>query len=327
MKFPTKCVDQLEAMNIKIESIRKEDSYFNNNIRFSILIKRLEDLVFPTVGSITYAYRLERSCSIVIRVFNKKNKDYDFYSAMIDLNKFLLKDQPKKYSDNFELKKYLAYSLNKNDNSKNGLWMPYCLLLNNEKNKNKALYNQQECMDKFIETYGLPEEFKSEIMNEIINKIRYLINHKVTKKPSYQYSNKSVKMSETDGWLLDYHNESEEDNTDKQQDKSNQSFLNITSTRGLFMDATLSKDENDPEEILELLLKNDTDRYPIYSCPEPAGIMVESDKLQLAFEKMAEYDKETLESVHEYNLAYENETEESISEASMLANSLIIKKL
>ncbi len=42
---------------------------------------------------------------------------------------------------------------------------------------------------------------------------------------------------------------------------------------------------------------------------------------------MAEYDKETLESVHEYNLIYENETEESISEASILANSLIIKKL
>ena len=121
MKFPTKCIDQLKAMNIKIKSTRKEDSYFNNNIRFSILIKRLEDLVFPTVGNITYAYRLERSYSIVIRVFNKKNKDYDFYSAMIDLNKFLLKDQPKKYSDNFELKKYLAYSLNKNDIGKDSL--------------------------------------------------------------------------------------------------------------------------------------------------------------------------------------------------------------
>lgn len=72
MKFPTKCVDQLKAMNIKIESTRKEDSYFNNNIRFSILIKRLEDLVFPTVGNRTYAYRLERSYGIAIRVFNKK---------------------------------------------------------------------------------------------------------------------------------------------------------------------------------------------------------------------------------------------------------------
>ena len=326
MKFPTKCIDQLKAMNIKIEPIRKEDSYFNN-IRFSILIKRLEDLVFPTVGNITYAYRLERSYSVVVRVFNKKNKDYDFYSAMIDLNKFLLKDQPKKYSDNFELKKYLAYSLNKNDNSEDSLWMPYCLLLNNEKNKNKALYNQQDSMDKSIETYGLPEEFKSEIMNEIINKIRYLINHKVAKKPSYQYSNQNTKMSETDGWLLDYHNQSEEDNTNKQQDRQDQFFLNTTSTRGFFIDAILSKDENDPEEILELLLKNDTDRYPIYSCPEPAAIMVELDKIQLAFERMAEYDKETLKSVQEYNLAYENETEESVSEASVLANSLIIKKL
>lgn len=196
-----------------------------------------------------------------------------------------------------------------------------------KRTKNKVLYNQQEAMDKSIETYGLPEEFKSEIMNEIINKIRYLINHKVTKKPSYQYSNQNTKMSETDGWLLDYHNQSEEDNTNKQQDKWNQFFLNTTSTRGLFIDATLPKDENDPEEILELLLKNDTDRHPIHSCPEPAGIMVELNKIQLAFERMAEYDKETLKSVHEYNLAYKNETEESISEASILANSLIIKKL
>lgn len=257
----------------------------------------------------------------------KKNKDYDFYNAIIDLNKFLLKDQPKKYSDNFELIKYLAYSLNKNDNSEDSLLMSYCLLLNNEKNKNKALYNQQEDMDKSIETYGLPEEFKSEITNEIINKIRYLINHKVTKKPIYQYSNKNTKMSETDGWLLDYHNQSEEDNTYKQQDRWNQSFLNTTSTRGFFIDATLSKDENDPEEILELLLKNDTDRYPVHSCPKPGAIMVELDIVQLAFKRMAEYDKETLKSVHEYNLVYENETEESISEASILANSLIIKKL
>ena len=327
MKFPTKCVDQLRAMNIKIESVRKEDSYFNNNIRFSILIKRLEDLVFPAVGNITYAYRLERSYSVVVRVFNKKNKDYDLYSAMIDLNKFLLKDQPKKYSDNFELKKYLAYSLNKNDNSEDSLWMPYYLLLNNEKNKNRALYHQQEAMDKSIETYGLPEEFKSEIMNEIINKIRYLINHKVTKKPSYQYSSQNIKMSETYGWLLDYHNQSEEDNTNKQQDKWNQFFLNTTSTRGFFIDDTLSKDENDPEEILELLFKNDTDRYPIHSCPKPAAIMVELDITQLAFERMAEYDNETLESAHKYNLAYENGTEESISEASIMANSLIVKEL
>ena len=182
-------------------------------------------------------------------------------------------------------------------------------------------------MDKSIETYGLPEEFKSEIMNEIISKIRYLINHKVTKKPNYQYSNQNIKMSETDGWLLDYHNQSEEDNTNKQQDRQDQFFLNTTSTRGLFIGATLSKDENDPEEILELLFKNDTDRYPIYSCPKPAAIMVELDIMQLAFERMAEYDKETLESVHEYNLTYKNETEESISEASILANSLIIREL
>ena len=327
MNFPSKSVDQLKAMNIKIESIRKEDSYFNNNIRFSILIKRLEDLVFSTVGNLTYAYRLERSYSVVIRVLNKKNKDYDFYSAMIDLNQFLLKDQPKKYSDNFELKKYLAYSLDKKNNTEDNPWMSYYLLLNNEKNKNKALYNQQEAMDKTIETYGLPKEFKSEIMNEIINKIRYLINHKVTRKPSYQYSNQNIKMSETDGWLLDYHNQSKEDNASKQQNKLNQCFLNTTSRKGLFMDATLSKDENNPKEILELLLKNDTDRYPVYSCPEPAGVMTELDKTQLAFERMAEYDKETLESVHEYNLTYENETEESISETSILANSLIIKKI
>ncbi len=182
-------------------------------------------------------------------------------------------------------------------------------------------------MDKSIETYELPEEFKSEIMNEIINKIRYLINHKVTKKPIYQYSNQNTKMSETDGWLLDYHNQSEEDNTNKQQDKWNQFFLNTTSTIGFFINAPLSKDENDLEEILELLLKNETDRYPVHSCPEPEVIMVELDIMQLAFKRMAEYDKETLESVHKYNLAYENESEESISEASILANSLIIKKL
>ena len=200
-------------------------------------------------------------------------------------------------------------------------------MLNNEKNKNKALYNQQEAMDRSIETYGLPEEFKAEIMSEIINKIRYLINHKVIKKPSYQYSNQNTKMSETDGWLLDYYNQSEEDMYNKQQDRRNQFFLNTTSARGLFIDATLSKDENDPEEILELLLKNDTDRHPIHSCPKSAAIMVELDIVQLAFERMAKYDKETLESVHKYNLAYENETEESVSEASILANSLIIKEL
>ena len=55
--------------------------------------------------------------------------------------------------------------------------------------------------------------------------------------------------------------------------------------------------------------------------------MVELDITQLAFERMAEYDKETLESVHGYNLAYENETEESISEASKIVNGLVVNML
>lgn len=170
-------------IKLKRENIAIQDSLLSSdNVTITLLINRLNDLV--NGNGLVIGFRKGRCYGVTIEFYNIEQSKYGRYTAMISKNEFLSKDKPKKFNDNHSLKNFIAHSFIKT----NFDTRPYEILHLNKYSSVKITSTEMN------RVYGIIDEFREMLLNNIIDKIRELIKIDIVTEDEY------------DGYIYFYNN-------------------------------------------------------------------------------------------------------------------------